>query len=111
MEENVVQEEMTLGQFLKQQREAAGMSMREMCRMTSKMPDCGKPISETAGYYSRVENDDPGIDPEKIGLDFLWAIGVVLRVDPLKLFVLSRKGIIPQRLVDKKERDKIFKVG
>jgi hypothetical protein len=85
------------------------LGMRVMCRMTEKIPECGRPLSEKASYYSRIENDDPTIKISRISMDFFWAVGVVLQVDPSKLFVMSRKNI-PQRLIDGQERNRVFRI-
>lgn len=66
--EAIVMEEFALGQFLRHRREQLGYGLREMCRMTLKNPDCGQPLSEKGGYYSRVENGR--VNEEKISMDF-----------------------------------------
>lgn len=99
------EEENPLGAFLREERERQGIGIRELCRMTERNTSSGKAVSPS--YYSQVETGT-GIRSEKISMDFLWAVGVVLGVDPLKLFVLCRPQI-PQRLVDAGARDRIFR--
>jgi len=95
-----------LGEFLKKERERQGLGIRELCRMTQKSTTAGKSVSPS--YYSQVENGQ-SINIDKISMDFLWAVGAVLNIDPLKLFVLCRP-VIPERLLDGEARDRLFKV-
>lgn len=108
MEAIVMQQEETLGQFLRRRREELGLGLREVCRLSEKNPNCGRKLS--SGYYARVETEDPTVNVDKITMDFFWAVGVVLEVDPLKLFVLSRPEI-PRRFLEKLQREKIFRQG
>ena len=94
-----------LGEFIKKQREKKDLGVRELCRVAERSTSSGRSISP--GYYSQVENGK--VFPSKITMDFFWAIGVVLEIDPLKLFVLSRMAI-PERLQEGEARDRIFKV-
>ena len=99
----------TLGSVVKARREELGLGQRELCRLTAKNENTGyfgKGLN--SGYYTRIENDDPSIKQEKISIDYLWALGVVLNLDPLMLFVLTRPNV-PQRMLDQGERAKIFK--
>jgi transcriptional regulator with XRE-family HTH domain len=57
-------------------------------------------------YYSQIESGK-GIRPEKITIEMLWSIGLVLKVDPLELFVRKYPDL-PQKYLLKSERDKLF---
>lgn len=95
----------TLGQFLCRRRKELGLGVREMCRLSEKNELAGRPL--TSGWYSRIETDDPTVNLEKVTMDFFWAVGVILRVDPVKLFVMARPNI-PQKMADMEEREKVF---
>lgn len=96
-----------LGDFIRTERERQGLGVRELCRLVEqRKARAGKEIS--SAYLSQVET---GWAPaEKVSLDFLWAVGVGLEVDPLHLFVLARPNI-DQRYLDPKERAKLFRAG
>lgn len=95
-----------LGEFLRERREGLQLGVRELCRMTDRSTSSGRGISPS--YYSQVENNKK-LNPEKISMDFLWAVGSVLQVDPLKLFVLCRSNI-PRRFEEGEARDRLFKL-
>lgn len=93
-----------LGEVLRQARQAKDLGVRELCRVIERNPNTGLKVSYS--YYSQVENG-ANLRPEKISMDFFWAVGIVLGIDPLKLFVLSRPQI-PRDFVDAKKRDRFF---
>lgn len=95
-----------LGEFLKKVRMGQGMAQRELARKTEKNPYTA---TVSSSYYSQVETAQ-GINPEKVSMDFFWAVGVALNVDPLKLFVLPRPSI-PQEFAERAYRDKFFTIG
>jgi transcriptional regulator with XRE-family HTH domain len=83
------------------------LGLREVCRLAEKSPLIPEAISPA--YLSRVEHQAGHIDPEQISLDKLWALGVVLEVDPLLLFVVSRPQLDP-RLYRRAYRERLFDV-
>ncbi len=99
------EEKYLLGDFLREARESLNLGIREMCRLIEKNPRAGGTVSPS--YYSQVEHGK-NIKPEKISFDFFWAVSIVLEVDPVKLFLLSRPHI-PVSMHDPKMRDVIFK--
>lgn len=96
-----------LGDFIRKEREARGIGSRELCELTASLRGrSGRGIS--SGYLSQVETGYA--DMEKVSMDVLWAIGVALEIDPLKLFVLSRPHI-DQRYLASGERRRLFREG
>ena len=95
-----------LGNYLRQRREELGYGIRELCRIVEKkIRTTGNTVSSP--YLSQVETGF--MDAEKVSMDFLWAVGAVLQVDPLKLWVLARPAI-DRRYLEADARDKLFRV-
>ena len=61
------------------------------------------PIS--IGYLSQLETDDEGVS-ERVSAEKLWTLGRIYDVDPLLLYVLSRK--IDPRFLSATSRDRLF---
>lgn len=93
-----------LGKFIQEARKKKGYSIREVCRKIEESGVAG--VSVSPAYFSQVETGN-GINSDKVSMDFFWAVGVILEVDPLTLFVLSRP-LIPQRYVEAKNRKLLF---
>lgn len=93
-----------VGEFIRSERERQGYGNRDLVRMIEQKKLCGRRIS--SAYLSQVETGEAPNDT--IGIDILWAIGVVLRIDPLKMFVMSRG--MDEKYLDPKERDKLWSV-
>ncbi|GAB6084062.1 hypothetical protein JCM30471_29760 [Desulfuromonas carbonis] len=74
--------------------------------MSQRHTSTGKSFS--ASYYSQVENGKK-VNIDKVSLDFLWAVGAVLSIDPLLLFVASRPDL-PDKFLDATARDRLFKI-
>jgi transcriptional regulator with XRE-family HTH domain len=85
----------------------AHMGIRELCRQSERSPYVSSPLSPA--YLSRLERKTGEIDPEKVGIDTLWALGVSLEVDPLLLFVLSRPQL-SSVLLRRDKREALFDV-
>lgn len=102
--------EYPLGDYLRQRRTELGYTMRELSRKIADSKTAGFPVS--AAYYCQVESGR-GIKPEKVSMDFFWAVSVILQTDPLDLYLLSRPTI-PQKMLDRKLRlrtfDKLYSV-
>lgn len=96
-------DEYKLGNYMREVR-GKRYSIREVCRRIEESGIAGITISPA--YYSQVETGT-GINTDKISMDFFWAVGIVLGVDPLSLFVLSRPKI-PARYADSKSRNRLF---
>lgn len=95
-----------LGKYLRARREELGLGLREVARLTErKVKACG--IRVSSPYLSQVESG--WADPEKVSMDVLWALGVVLGVEPSVLWVMAREGI-DRRYFQAAERKKIFRV-
>lgn len=97
-------EEYPLGEYLKRLRKENSLSMRELSRKVDDSKLATFPVS--AAYYCQVENGR-GINPDKITMDFFWAVSAVLGTDPLELFILSRPEI-PRAALSRKFRLKHF---
>lgn len=94
-----------LGKIVNEARMRKGLSTRELCRAIEHNRLCGRTIS--AAYLSQVETGSDKVQRDKISFDFLWAISVVLELDPVTLFVISRPEI-SQNMRDPAYRKKIF---
>ena len=97
-----------LGHLLYEKRMNTGMSIVDVCAAIKEMSREGKCLNISSSYYCQVEGNLKRID--KISLDFLWAVGIVLGVDPLELYLLSRPQL-DQRFLDKAERERLFRDG
>ena len=97
-------EDYPLGEYLKQLRTQAKLSMRELSRKVADSKLAAFPVS--AAYYCQVESGR-GINPDKITMDFFWAVSAVLGTDPLELFILSRPEI-PRTALSRKFRLRHF---
>ena len=90
-----------LGVALREARERKQLGVREVARLISRSPIAGMNVSPS--YYSQVKIGYY----KKPSMDFLWAVSVVLGLDPLELFVLSRPKI-PQHLAKENRRKFLF---
>lgn len=99
-----MENEYPLGKFLHERRTQLGLTMRELSRKIDDSRAAGGTVSFP--YYSQVESGK-GIKPEKISMDFFWAVSVVLGTDPLELFILSRPNI-PRKMLNRKLRLRLF---
>lgn len=79
--------EVPLGEFLRSRRHSLGLSISEISFSAGNTPFACFGIS--SGFLSQVETDFRGMSKTVSG-DKLWALGVVLGVDPLALYALSR---------------------
>lgn len=93
-----------VGEFLYKMRRAKDLGIRELCRKIEMHKAAGSKVSPS--YYSQVETGN-GCNPERITMDFFWAVSTVLGTDPLQLFVLSRPAI-PKEFAAAKERKRLF---
>ena len=83
---------MMIGEFLHKIRHERGYGIREVCSLVERSKFCPGKISPA--YLSRIERGGGGeIETEKITIDKLWALGVILGVSPLLLFAISRHAI------------------
>jgi transcriptional regulator with XRE-family HTH domain len=98
---------MAIGNVLESLRRDAGLSIRELSAKICRHPLANGTLS--FAYLSRLERSADHIDPEKITLDKLWAIGVVLGVHPLSLFVESHPNI-DRCYCDPGARNELFSV-
>lgn len=76
----------SFGEFLRNRRKELDFSMRTFIEEASRL----SPWPISAPYLSQLETDFEGIS-ERVQAEKLWSIGRVLNVDPLLLYVLSRK--------------------
>lgn len=97
-----------LGNLLYQKRTKAGLSIVDVCAAIRELNKQGKCINISSSYYCQVEGNLKRID--KISLDFLWSVGIVLGVDPMELYLLSRPQI-DRSYMTKQERDALFSEG
>lgn len=97
-----------LGRVLFEKRTKIGMSIVDVCAAIKELAREGKCLNISSSYYCQVEGNLKRID--KISLDFLWAVGIILGVDPIELYLLSRPQI-DQTFLDKSERDRLFRSG
>ncbi len=97
-----------LGQLLYEKRTKAGLSIVDVCAAIKNLSKQNQCINISSSYYCQVEGNLKKID--KISLDFLWAVGIVLGVDPMELYLLSRPQI-DRRYLKKVERDSLFATG
>ncbi|MDD2319665.1 MAG: hypothetical protein PHO83_06420 [Geobacteraceae bacterium] len=95
-----------LGSALLKSRTRLDLGVRELCSRSARNAGISEPISPA--YYSRLERGID-VDPEKLSIDKCWSLGLVLQVDPLYLFVLSRSAI-DRRFLVADERAKIFPI-
>ncbi|AJF08274.1 helix-turn-helix domain-containing protein [Geoalkalibacter subterraneus] len=93
-----------LGEYLKKIRLEKDIGLRELCDLIEKDPRCG--VSVSPSYYSQIETGN-NLRLEKITFDKIWAIAIVLGIDPIGLFILSRPQI-PQYLAKKRNRHRLF---
>jgi len=98
----------SLGSILESLRRDSGFGLRELCRRAEASSLVASPISPA--YLSRLERGAGDITEDKISIDSLWGVGVALGVDPLALFVASRKEV-DQSLRDNNNRLALFPVG
>jgi transcriptional regulator with XRE-family HTH domain len=90
---------MGFGQAVSLRRLSLGLSLRECCEAAS-------PWSVSTGYWSQMETDFRTCS-EKVSGEKLWGIGWALSMDPLLLYVLSRK--MDNRYLSATSRDRIFR--
>jgi len=95
----------SFGEFVKKRMDKLGLGLREVSRRTDEEIEItGNTVS--AGYFSQLLSNE-GDHCETVSIDILWSLGVVLKVDPLHLFVLSRPNI-DSKYLDPELRKKIF---
>lgn len=80
--------ELPLGEYLRSRRHSLGLSISEVSFLAVHTPHACFGIS--SGFLSQVETDFRDMSGSVSG-EKLWALGVVLDVDPLALYALSRK--------------------
>jgi len=97
-----------LGKALYERRTRTGLSIVDVCAAIKDLQRQGKCMNISSSYYCQVEGNLKRID--KISLDFLWAVGIVLGIDPLELYLLSRPQIDP-RYLKREEREALFSEG
>jgi len=90
--------ERDFGNFVRGRRAFLNLSMREASALSV-------PWSVSTGYWSQMETDFRDC-AGKISGEKLWGIAVALDVDPLLLYVLSRK--IDPRYLNSVSRDRLF---
>ena len=95
----------TLGSYLKARRHQLNLGLRELSSLIDRNPSAAFPLSP--GFLSQVENNMRD-QSARVSGEKLWSLGVVLGVDPLCLFVLSR-GLDP-RYLQAASRDRLFLV-
>lgn len=79
----------SFGNHLYRLRSNLQLSIRELCRHTERRDVIPETISPT--YYSRLERGGTVYCcVEKTSIDKIWALGVVLKANPLDLFCRSR---------------------
>ncbi|KAA0888812.1 helix-turn-helix domain-containing protein [Oryzomonas rubra] len=80
---------MSFSELIHKRRLDLGLGVREMCRATERS-HIPSPI-KSAVYISRLEADDQkDMKVESASIDKLWAMGAVLQISPLILFLESR---------------------
>ena len=96
----------SLGSVLLKSRTHLGLGVRELCLKSERSDGGSVPISPA--YYSRLER---GVDvnPEKLSIEKCWSLGMVLQLDPLYLFVLSRSAI-DRRYLSSDARARLFPI-
>ena len=99
-------EEHPLCTFLREQREKIGLGVRDIVRKIDKHPLAYVKVSAPFLYQLETNFRDQA---DKVGMDILWSLGVVLRVDPMKLFLISRRQI-DRKFIDPEVRDSFFDV-
>lgn len=90
-----------LSTFLRRLRHGLNLTLREVedrSRLVS-------PWSICPAYLSQLETDDDHLS-ERVQAEKLWTLGSVLGVDPLLLYVLSRK--VDPRYLSGASRDRLF---
>jgi transcriptional regulator with XRE-family HTH domain len=91
-------DECNFGNFVRSRRATLGLSMREAGLLA-------KPWDISVAYWSQMENDSRNCD-SKISGEKLWGMAVALNVDPLLLYVLSRR--VDSRYLSSASRDRLF---
>lgn len=91
-----------VGGFLLSLRKALNLSLSDVSRFAAQPPAC---FGISPGFLSQVETNFRS-QSQVISGEKLWALGVVLSVDPLALFVLSRN--IGRELHLGEKRDALF---
>jgi transcriptional regulator with XRE-family HTH domain len=87
--------------FLLARRTVLHMTLRKVEESSAMV----SPWTISSGYLSQLETDDDGVS-ERISAEKLWALGRVLDVDPLLMYVMSRK--VDQRYLSSVSRDRLF---
>jgi|GEM_PF-5982868 len=88
------------GEFMKSKRKQLNLSVRE-ASATNNLP-----WEISSGYWSQIETNFRECTA-KISGEKLWSIGLVLEVDPLLLYALSRK--MDPKVLSAEARDNLFK--
>jgi len=87
--------------FLKARRLAFDLTLREVESKISSL----SPWGMSAGYLSQLETNDQDL-AERISAEKLWALGRMYDVDPLLMYVLSRR--VEPRFLKASSRDRLF---
>jgi transcriptional regulator with XRE-family HTH domain len=87
--------------FLVTRRHIQGLTLRRIEELAPSI----SPWPISSGYLSQIETDDEGVS-ERVSAEKLWTLGRVLDVDPLLLYVLSRK--MAPRYLKAASRDRLF---
>lgn len=91
------------GKFLHDRRKELKFTFKDIENQSK--TDARIPDSISSSYFSQIEADFRG-QSSKVEADRFWSIGVVLDVDPLLLYVLSRN--LDSKLLSSKNRDNLF---
>jgi len=94
-------EPMSFSGFLKWQRTAQKMTLKDV----ETAAGSSSPWPVSTGYLCQLENNDDGV-AARVSAEKLWAIGRVLNVDPLLMYVLSRS--VDPRYLSASSRDRLF---
>jgi transcriptional regulator with XRE-family HTH domain len=88
------------GMFVRRRRQDLELSLRQACALSEQTP-----FHISMGFWSQFETNFRE-QSGKLSGEKLVGIGMVLDVDPLLLYVLSRE--MPDRYLSKKNRDLLF---
>jgi transcriptional regulator with XRE-family HTH domain len=87
--------------FLRTRRKGLKLRIRELVEMSQSF----SPWPISAPYLSQLETDDDGLSG-RVQAEKLWTLGRVLDVDPLLMYVLSRK--VDERYLQPSFRNSLF---
>lgn len=100
-------EEHPLCTFLREKMKGLDLGARDLQRKIENNPLAVTKVSAPF-LYQLLDNFRDQAD--KVGMDVLWSIGVVIRVDPMKLFIMSRNRKIDSKFLEASVRDSFFDV-